>query len=81
MSHPLNKVHQGAAWLVAVIGLLGIINVGIYTAFAAFAYFVNREAYYTLPVNGRLALLTLAILVWVTVGSWNKKIKLENARV
>lgn len=80
MSKLLNKMHQGAAWLVAVMGLISVFSVGMYLALATFAYFVNREVYYDLPVNGRLALLILAMLIWITVGSWNKKIKLEKVR-
>ncbi len=81
MNRQLNKLHEGAAWLVTVLGLVSVISVGLYLALATFAYFVNRDAYYDLPVNGRLALLIMAMLVWITVGSWNKKQKLEKVRV
>lgn len=77
MNRQLNSLHQGAAWLVTVIGIVSTITVGMYLALATFAFCVNREAYYALPVNGRLTLLILVILIWITAGSWNKKLKLE----
>lgn len=77
MNRQLNSLHQGAAWLVTVVGVVSTIMVGMYLALATFAFCVNREVYYTLPVNGRLTLLVLVILFWVTAGSWNKKLKLE----
>lgn len=77
MNKVINRVHQGAAWFVTVTGIVCILTVGMYLALATFAYCVNREVYYDLPVNGRLALLVMAMLVWITAGSWNKKLKLE----
>lgn len=77
MNRQLTRIHEGAAWLVTVVGIISILTVGLYLSLATFAYCVNREVYYDLPVNGRLALLIMVMLVWITAGSWNKKLKLE----
>lgn len=79
MNRTLTTIHKGAATVVALLGLISTLSLGLYLALITFAYVVNRDAYYDMPMNARLTLLVMVMLIWVTVGSWNKSQKLERA--